>query len=291
MTMKLRIATTFAALVLAVSAQAQSVTAIEQNLRFCESTLPYDGGILIANFGTQDLNPLNTEGKGYIVFWKNGKSNVLVPADGRLSAPKGMFERNGRLFICDVNKLVVYDLRKNGMKPRVIDMPQGNLFVNDLAADGNTLYISVTNTDKIFTLDISNLDRLGKPVEWLTVPGPNGLVIRNGEMWVASYPADGNTTDKHVVYHIADLAKPEAKPFITVSGQYDGIAFSSDGKYLYLTNWSPAGLSRINMKTRQINPDVIILDNPLVGPADISVTNGSIFIPDLPNSRVIVIPE
>lgn len=72
---------------------------ITEGLRFCESTYPYDKGILIANFGTGQLDPLNGEGKGYIVFHKNGKNEVLIPADGNLSAPKGMFERDGYLYI------------------------------------------------------------------------------------------------------------------------------------------------------------------------------------------------
>ena len=38
----------------------QHIQIIEDGIRFCESTYPYKGGILIANFGTQELNPLNT---------------------------------------------------------------------------------------------------------------------------------------------------------------------------------------------------------------------------------------
>lgn len=36
---------------------------IRQDLRFCESTYPYDGGILVANFGSGQLDPLNAEGR------------------------------------------------------------------------------------------------------------------------------------------------------------------------------------------------------------------------------------
>ena len=38
--------------------------------------------------------------------------DTLVPADGNLNAPKGMFMRDNQLYICDVNKIVVYDLLK-----------------------------------------------------------------------------------------------------------------------------------------------------------------------------------
>ena len=47
-------------------------------------------------------------------------------------------------------------------------------------------------------------------------------------MYVASYPADGNTSEKHVVYRISDLTNnPQPEKLVTVPGQYDGIAFAS----------------------------------------------------------------
>lgn len=80
----------------------KQVEIVNENIRYCESTYPYNGGILIANFGTEQLNPLNAEGKGYILYYKNGKMDTLVPADGNLNAPKGMFMRDNQLYICDV---------------------------------------------------------------------------------------------------------------------------------------------------------------------------------------------
>lgn len=216
---------------------------------------------------------------------------MVIPADGNLSAPKGMFLRDGRLFVCDVNKVVVYDLNQPGAAPQVVSFPEGELFVNDLAADGNVLYASVTNTGRIFRLDISDPAAVGAPEPWLEIPGPNGLVIRDGAMYVASYPADGQTTDAHVIYRIADLSNPVAEPFVALPGQYDGIAFSGDGKSLYVTNWSPAGLSRIDLATRAVEPVAIELEQPLAGPADMTVADGVVYVPDLPNSRVVVFAE
>lgn len=131
----------------------------------------------------------------------------------------------------------------------------------------------------------------GTPQEWVTVPGPNGLLLDNGVLYVASYPADGNMRDHHVVYRIADLEHPRPEKLFQTSGQYDGIAFSSDHKALYVSNWNPAGLIRIDLQTGQATPLVLDLETPLVGPADISVSEGKIYIPDLPNSRVLVVEE
>lgn len=276
---------------LSATAFSQSVEIEKEGIRFCESTYPYNNGILVANFGTEALNPLNTEGKGYILFVKDGKSEVVVPADGNLSAPKGMFLRDGYLYVCDVNKVVVYNIGKKGSKPVTIQFPEGNLFVNDLVADKNYLYASVTNTDKIFRIDISNPAAPGKPQEWATVAGPNGLLMVDGEMYVASYPADGVTKDVNVVYRIKNLSNPSPEKFIEVSGQYDGIALSKDRKSIYLTNWTPAQISRLNLSDKSLFPLELNLQEPLIGPADITVANGKIYIPDLPNSRVVIVDE
>ncbi|WP_308552259.1 hypothetical protein [uncultured Mediterranea sp.] len=275
-----------------VAASAQTVVnVIDKGIRYCESTYPYDGGLLIANFGTEQLNPLNTEGKGYIVLHKDGKNGVLIPADGHLSAPKGMLVRDGYLYVCDVNKVMVYNLADKAAEPRTIALPEGNLFANDLVSEGDYLYVSVTNTDRIFRVDISRPGQPGQPQEWLSVAGPNGLLLHEGSLYVASYPADGRTTDAHVVYRIADLKNPVAEKWMEVPGQYDGLAVASDGKALYVTNWTPAQVSRIDLNTRQLSPLDLKLPQALVGPADITVTGGYLYIPDLPNSRVVVVKE
>lgn len=261
---------------------------INENIRFCEATYPYEGGILIGSFGTEQLNPLNTEGKGYIAYYKDGKSDVLIPADGSLSAPKGMFIKNGYLFVCDVNKVVVYNLKALDEAPQTILFPEGDLFVNDLVAQGNTLYASVTNTGRIYSLDISDPAKMGKvtPVKWVDIVGPNGLIIENGVMYVASYPADGNTTEANVIYEITDLMNPAPAKFITTPGQYDGIAMSADKKTMYVTDWSPA-VRKIDMQTREMTP--LTVGKEMAGPADITIVGNEMYIPDLPNSQVICI--
>ncbi len=266
----------------------QKQEVITEGIRFCESTYPYENGLLIANFGATELNPLNNEGKGYILYYKDGKTETLIPADGHLSAPKGMYQKDGYLFVCDVNKLAVYNLKALKQAPQIISFPADDLFLNDLAAHGNTLYISVTNSGRIYTLDISQPSQLnqGTLKKWLDITGPNGIIIDGNAMYVASYPADGNTTEKNVIYKIADLSRPMAEKFFNIAGQYDGIALSADKKTLYISNWAPASVTAVDMKTKKTT--VLPLDKELVGPADMTLRNGTLYIPDLPNSRVLV---
>lgn len=277
---------------LAMSVSAQTVKEVNDGIRYCESTYPYQDGLLIANFGTEELNPLNSEGKGYIVFYKEGKSEVMFPADGNLSAPKGMFVRNNYLYVCDVNKIVVYNLSDKMQKPQVLRLPEGNLFVNDLAADShNHLYASVTNTDKIFRIDISNPAQPGQPQEWLNISGPNGLLIHDDILYVASYPADGVTKAENVIYRVENLENPSVQKLTQTTGQYDGIALAADGKSLYVTNWTPAQISRINLSDGSLSPLCVHLPENLIGPADMTVKDGWMYIPDLPNSRVLILKE
>lgn len=261
---------------------------LTEGIRFCESTYPYNGGLLIANFGTEQLNPLNTEGKGYILYYKEGKVNSFIPTDGNLSAPKGMFEKNDYLYICDVNKLVVYNLKDLAQAPQTVTFPADDLFLNDLAASGNTLYISVTNSGRIYTLDISQPATISKvsPVKWLDITGPNGIIIDGNSMYIASYPADGNTTEQNVIYKVADIKKPVAEKFFNVPGQYDGITLSADKKTLYISNWTPAGVTTVDMKSKK--QTTLSVGEGLIGPADMTLKDGVLYIPDLPNSRVLI---
>ena len=245
----------------------------------------------MGNFGSTQLDPLNSEGRGYIAYLHDGAVETLIPADGNLSAPRGMYLRDGHLFICDVNKVVVYNLQQPDAAPQVVAFPEGEAFVNDLAAAGNWLYVTVTNTGRIFRIDISDPAAAGTPEPWLEIPGPNGVVIRDGVMYVATYSPDGVATPVHVIYRIADLEQPVAEPLISVPGQYDGIAFSSDGRTLYVTNWTPAGLTAIDLATLETSPVACPVEPALAGPADISVADGRIYIPDLPNSRVVILAE
>ncbi len=265
-----------------------SETVITSQLKFNESTLPYDGGVLVANFGGDALNPLNTDGKGYIAYYKNDSVQILFPADGTLNAPKGMLVLNDYLYVADVNKVAAFNLKDKSQKPIILQLSNNELFVNDLTSDGNILYVSVTNTGNIYKIDVSDPLKFSaqKPELFTNVVGANGLLVESGKMYVASYPADGLTTDKNVVYVINDLKNPVAESLITQPGQYDGLAFSSDKNTLYVTNWSPVQLAAIDLETKSISP--VPMENQFESMADITIENDKIFIPDLAGSKLVV---
>ncbi len=267
----------------------QSKTTIYNNgLRFCEGTVTYGTTLLISNFGTEELNPLNNEGKGYIAQFDGAGIKPFIQTDGNLSAPKGMAIKGDYLYVADVAKVVIYNLRDKNEAPLVLEMPEGNLFVNDIAISGDDAYISVTNSGKIFKLDISSpLDIAASDLTFYAdVVGANGLVIDGQSLYIASYPADGNTTADNVIYKIEDIsaAEPVVTKFITRPGQYDGLVMSGDR--LYFTNWVDGEFGYIDINSQEVQVKDLG-DIEFAGPADISLLDGAIYLPDLPTSRMI----
>ena len=261
---------------------------VRHGLRFCEGTVPYQQSVLVSNFGTENLFPLNKEGKGYIVKLQNGKVTPFIHADGILNAPKGMAIKKDHLFIADVEQVVVYNMRDLTKSPQIIAMPPGNFFVNDIVTDDKNAYISVTDAGKIYSLDLSQIDNLSSvPLkEFASVVGANGLVLDGKKMYVASYPVDNMTHADNVIYIIPDINQPKPERFIERTGQYDGLAMHRG--LLFFTDWDGGKVGYIDLKTKEIEY-MTIEGMPLVGAADISINNDSLYIPMLTTSEVLIV--
>lgn len=265
-----------------------SAKVINESLRFCEATCWSNESLYVSNFGGDTLAPINKSGKGYIMRFSAGKPTMFVPADGRLNAPKGMCIVNDYLFVADVNSVVAFNM-KNTEESVKINFPVKDLFVNDIAAKGNTLYVTVTNTGNIYQLDATNPKNMGKQVPKLftNITGANGIVATDSIMYVASYPADGNTASANIIYSITNFEKPVVSKFFDRMSQYDGLVLSEDGKTLYFTTWVNGNVGKIDIKTKKA--EMLTLPLQLMGPADISIHKGKLYIPDLPNSKVLVL--
>lgn len=264
------------------------VTEITEGVKFCESTLWNDSVLLITSFGGETLNPLNKDGKGYVMMYKDGKTSLLIAPGGILNAPKGMAVKGGYLFICDVNQMVVYNLNDLQAAPQKIVFPENDLFINDVKIQGDLLYVTVTNTGNIYTLNVSDpAGMLGQePVLYTNIPGANGIELDSNIMYVASYPADGTTTDANVIYAINDINAPQPEKLITRTGQYDGLALSPDKSTLYFTSWVNGEVGKVNLATKEAS---LLVVPQMTGPADMAWHDGKLYIPDLPNSKVVVV--
>ena len=266
-------------------AQAQPLVSVfHEGVHFPESVLPYDGGLFISNFGSEQMTPRADEFKGCIIFRKNGFNKKIV--DG-LHKPTAMKVKDNFLFVCDETALKVFDLKNLDTAPQVVTFAEDDKVLNALALDGNTLYISVTNSGRIYSLDVSNPSRLSSPKLWLELGGVNGMTIGGGEMFIATIPVDYQTVAKdNVIYRVRNLKKPVAEKFFDVPGLYDGVALSDDKKILYVSDWLTASVIAVDVVTKKFR---VVYEEEGIGPADIAQAEGMLFIPDLVNSRVICI--
>ena len=237
--------------VLAMVACVREKDVLTRNLQICYSVCPYQEGLLISNWGTDSINPLNQEGKGYIAFHKEGVTSILIPADGTLSAPKGMAVKDDYLFVADVNKVVVYNLNETSGQPQVIPFPEGNDFVSDVAIVGNVLLAAVTNTSSIYALDISNPAQIdvGSLAIYAVVPGATSLCVSDYHLFIGSSTTYGEPTEFNVIYMIDDLSNPVAQPITHRIGQYQDLALTSDGESLYFIDKNSKELGRLEFAT------------------------------------------
>ena len=259
---------------------------LTKQLHFCSSVCPYQDGLLIANWGSNTLDPLNSEGKGYIAFHKDGLTSILIPADGRLSAPKGMAVKDDFLFVADVNKLVVYNLRNSSETPQVIEFPEDNGWVNDVEIVGKVLFASVTNTGNIYALNISNPSQIdtGSLAIYAVVPGAGALLISDYHLFIASSTVDGGPKEANVIYLIDDLSNPVVQPITHRIGQYEGIAMAADGESLYFTDKYKCVLGKLIFSTGEI--ELVPTQMALTNPTDIHWFQGKLCVSDVTTSTV-----
>lgn len=266
-------------------------TVVSEGFKFNESVCPYDGGILVANFGTpgEVFNGRNTEGLGYISMYKDGVVSTFIENDGTLSAPKGMLVKDGYLLICDVNQLVAYNLSDLQAAPQVLTFPEGEVVLNDITSDGDTIYVSVSSSGKIFKLDGSNLADIAsiEPVLWCNIDGANGLLMHNSILYGCAFAQSDMLGEQNVVYRITDMENPVQEKLIDIPNKWDGIAISADGKTLYAGCWLPPSIFALDIESGEYT--TLELDYQLNTPADFAIFDGKLYVPDLAASTLLVI--
>lgn len=276
-------------------AQSSILSQFKAPLRYNEGLVVYKNRVLASNFGTNELDPLTDEGKGYIVSISGNDIKMFIPADGYMSAPKGMAVHAHHLFVADVGKVLVYNLKKlKGRVPQVIKFPKGEDFVNDIAVIGDIVLVTVTNTGNIYGLDATDITNIGEPKLMGNVPGANGITVGDGYIYYASFNPNGEPTAANVIYYadiIANNGVIDIKPLIAnlEGGQYDGITLSEDGQALYFSSWTGEN-GHGTLYRYELSGDLpvrkIDFGVPFGGPADICIFEGMLYIPDMPNSTL-----
>ncbi len=275
--------------------QRESVELYSEGFKFCEGTTSYDGKILVTNFGCEAFEPLNQHDMGYVLSIEGGEVSTFIECDSTLSAHKGLYVVGDYILIADVGKVVSYNLADREQSPQIIPFAEGELFVNDIVAFGDKVLVSVTNSGNIYSLDIAALSEQEPQTPQLVgnVAGANGLVSYGDKVYIASYNPQRNPSEENVIY-VATLQDGalEVTPLVDDMqyGQYDGIAISEDGERLLVSSWvsenkeTPAIWS-ISIPTGQME-EFVIEGVDLTGPADITISDGRVWIPELVDSKL-----
>lgn len=127
--------------------------------------------------------PLSEDGNGSIgLISADGKQHTVEWVSG-LSSPKGLAQRGKYLYAADVKELVVINVETAKVSARY-PVPEAGV-LNGLAFDQDgSLYVSDWIGNRIYRLHDQELS------VWLEtdqLESPNGLVVKNGYLYVASW--------------------------------------------------------------------------------------------------------
>lgn len=151
------------------------------NLSNPESVVFYGDTLFISNIGAK--NPAKGDGDGWIQ-----KVNMATKASEKwftgLNDPKGLKIFKDKLYISDLNRVVVVDIA-SGKIEKMIPV-KGSQYLNDVELDNNgNIYISDTQQSAIYYIDAKTNKSavLIKDLE----EAPNGLYYKDNRLYVASW--------------------------------------------------------------------------------------------------------
>ncbi len=223
-----------------------------------ESAQCYGGKVYVSNIG--NLPPDKKDGDGFV---------SVLSLDGRvlkrrfitdLNAPKGMAFLRGKVFIADIDRIVVADA-ETGEVLKVVNVP-GAKFLNDVATNGRNVFVSDTQTNTIYALNPENYS-VKVYFRSSALEGPNGIAFREGNLIVVSWGGG----------KVLEIDR-NRKVHVLASGfeSLDGVEVTEDGTILF----SDFSAGRIYaLKGKRVQKIV----EGLISPADLGYCDGKVFVP------------
>jgi sugar lactone lactonase YvrE len=190
---------------------------------------------------------MQKDGNGYIAKLKPDGTIATKQWVKKLNAPTGMALLDRTLYVADVDELLEINVASGEIVKRY--PAKGAIFLNDVAvAEDGTVYASDTPMNTIWRLK----DGAFEP--WFAndvLNGPNGLLVQDGKVIVASFgklPGEGQKQELGGI-----LAVDIEKQAVTTIGKNDklgnlaGLQAFGPGAYL-VTDWAAGGLYRLDAK-------------------------------------------
>ena len=190
----------------------------------CESVL-FDGQRNTLFVSCINGTPSDKNGSGFIARLNPDgtvQTREWVPG---LNAPKGMGVFGNRLYVTDIDELVVIDIDKGSIVEKI--PVEGASFLNDIAVDSDgTVYFSDSDTGILWTYAD------GKVTPWITegLDRPNGLYVEPSRVLLTS----SGSQDLKVI----DKATGTFETVTTGIGAGDGLEFTGKEGYYLASSWT-----------------------------------------------------
>lgn len=225
-------------------------------------------------------NPGEKNGRGYISRLNaNGEPDQHEWVTG-LNAPKGMGWYDNRLYVADIDRVVVIDAEDGTV---LNEYPvKGAQFLNDITVDDSgRVYISDMLGNALYRIENGNL------VLWLksdALTHPNGLTVHNGALIVAAWgtpmAADFSTQTPGSLLSIdLNTRHIQTLPGGEHLGNLDGLVRVGDG-YI-ISDW----MTGVLMKLKD-NGEHSVLKQFGPGLADIGGTGTQLILPFMNEGKV-----
>lgn len=264
---------------LAISLQAKVEVKKEVlNLNNPESVFVVDKNVYVSQLGIK-LDPLSKDGDGFISKLDYNGEVLLKDFIKGLNAPKGLLVFDKKIFVADIDEVKVFD-EESGKKLFFIPI-KGGIFLNHITKlNKNEILVSDTGTGIIYKINIDkkSYEEFAK-MDVKMQGGPNGMVMVNGELFVAGYDPNGKNP--------ANFVKFDGNKFIQVNelkGAFDGLVVDKNGN-LYISDWADAKngvVYKVNKKGYEK------LELPAMqGPADMFYDGKYLWIPQMISGKLL----
>jgi len=213
----------------------------------------YDKDNDVVYVSNMNDNPREKDGNGFISRLSTSGEILELEWVADMSSPKGLGIYEGKLYVSDVDEVIVIDIAKGEIEERIVI--EDAKMINDISIDSQgKVYVSDSDNNNIFL--IVN----GVVSNWLSegLNAPNGVLLDGERLLIASMGSED--------FASVNLATKEIKVLTEAISKGDGIARVSIPGHFLVTDW----FGQVFM----IYPDgskVILLDtrDAEIGAADI----------------------
>ena len=184
----------------------------------------YDKDNDVVYVSNMNDNPREKDGNGFISRLSTSGEILDLEWVADMSSPKGLGIYEGKLYVSDVDEVIVIDIAEGKIVERIVI--EGAKMINDISIDSQgNLYVSDSDNNSIFL--ISN----GVVSDWLSegLNAPNGLLLDGERLLIASMGSED--------FASVNLATKELTVLTEAISKGDGIAKVSIPGHFLVTDW------------------------------------------------------